>query len=415
MDTKTGARATAEHLKIFQPFKSLQPEQLLLLAKQVHIEERDTGKLLIRLDEYNDEDYFLMKGQVSVTDREGNEQLIESGTPRSLAPLAKIRPSLYNIKTIGPVTLLVMPSEITDVALNESPKDRFKINQQIKEDQPIARELFLEIYTDLRNNKLILPSLPDIALKIRRAIDSGHDIREISRIVNMDPVIAAKLVKMANSPIYKSHQSIDSCSQAISRMGLNTTKEIVVGFAMNDIFKTNNKILKKLMNELWEHSIEVGAISMILSKSLKFLNAENAFLAGLVHDIGVIPILHYVEKYPEILKEELTLAACIQSLRAEMGSVILKRWHFPESFSTCAEKADEWWYQSPSPDYIDLIIVAQIHHLLREGKSNSVPKLNEIPAFKQLGLAEKGPEFSINILNEAKEHIREIKNIFKTA
>ena len=414
MKSKEDDIATPENLKVFQPFKTLQAEQLMLLAKQVSIEYVNAEKIFVGLGEYPENDYFLINGTVSVTDKLSNQQIIESGTPRSLAPLAKIRPSLYSIKSITPVKLLVIPSEITDIALSESPHDHFKIDPHTKENQSATRQLFLDIYTDLRNNKLILPSLPDIAFKIRRSIDNGLDVREISRVINMDPVIAAKLIKISNSPLYKSQQNVETCSQAISRMGLNTTKEIVMSFAMNEVFKTNNKTLKKLMNDLWEHSIEVGAICLIFSKALKFLNPENAFLAGLVHDIGVIPILYYVEKYPDIFKEEISLQACIQSLRAEMGSVILKRWNFSESFCLAAQKADEWWHETQTPDYADLVIIAQIHSQILKGKTNCLPKFNEIPAFKQLGLHNKDPEFSINILNEAKEHIREIKNVFKS-
>src|SRR5690606_25533821 len=79
----------------------------------------------------------------------------------------------------------------------------------------------------------------------------------------------------------------DSVQSAVVRLGLNTTRQLVISFTLRDLFQAPTPLLKKLMAEAWQHSSDVAAISMVLAQHTKLFNPEEAMLAGLVSNIGV--------------------------------------------------------------------------------------------------------------------------------
>ncbi|MDH3281711.1 MAG: HDOD domain-containing protein, partial [Gammaproteobacteria bacterium] len=97
--------------------------------------------------------------------------------------------------------------------------------------------LFHEIYQVCINETLKLPSLPDVAMKVRIAVEDEHaDAARVARVVEADPPIAAKLIKAANSAFSRGQKPVDKTSGAIVRLGTDTTKQLVISFALKDLF-----------------------------------------------------------------------------------------------------------------------------------------------------------------------------------
>ena len=97
--------------------------------------------------------------------------------------------------------------------------------------------LYTEIYDDLINDKLVVPSMPEVALKIRHLVeDNDIPVSELARALSTDPAISAKLIKSANGALYHGQPAVDTCARAISRLGLNTTKHLVVSFVLRNLF-----------------------------------------------------------------------------------------------------------------------------------------------------------------------------------
>ena len=100
----------------------------------------------------------------------------------------------------------------------------------------------------------------------------------------------------------------------------------------------------------------------------------------------------------------------IQSLRAQVGSMILKKWDFPEGIPEVAKGAEDWM-RSPSTkaDYTDLIIISQLHSFIGTNKMSSAPSIGSVPAFKRLKLDTLTPKMSLKILDQAKDEIAEAR------
>ncbi len=276
--------------------------------------------------------------------------------------------------------------------------------------------LFTEIYDDLINDRLVVPTMPEVALKIRHLVeDNDIPVPQLAKVLNTDPAISAKLIKSANGALYHGQPAVDTCARAISRLGLNTTKHLVVSFVMRNLFheKIHTDLLKERARDLWHHSVEVAAISMALAYATPGFDAEEALLAGLLHDIGELVILTYAESYPDLIVDSDALDGVIKQLKAEIGAVILREWQFPEAFVEAAFGAEEWTRDSgEKPDYCDIVLAAQLLSFIGTTKMENFPDLDDIPAFSKLAGGNLTREVSMKILDAAEEQILETKQLF---
>ena len=156
----------------------------------------------------------------------------------------------------------------------------------------IAETFLKELIDDLNNNRLVLPTLPEVALKVRDAVnDENASITDIAKVVSSDAAITARLLQFANSPLMRASQPIDNLDAAVSRLGMKLVKDTVTSMAMEQMFQATNDVTDRKLREIWEHSSQVAAISHALASQFTKLKPEQAMLAGLVHDIGALPIL----------------------------------------------------------------------------------------------------------------------------
>lgn len=276
--------------------------------------------------------------------------------------------------------------------------------------------LYIEIYDDLINDQLVVPSMPEVALKIRNLVeDADIPVTQLAKALNTDPAISAKLIKSANGALYHGQPAVDTCARAISRLGLNTTKHLVVSFVLRNLFheKIHTDLLNERARDLWHHSVEIASISMALAQASPGLDAEEALLAGLLHDIGELVILTYAESYPDLIVDSEALDGVIKQLKAEIGAVILREWQFPEALVEAAFGAEEWTRDSgDKPDYCDVVVAAQLLSFIGSSKMGNLPDLDDVPAFTKLAGGNLTRELGMKILDAAEEQILETKQLF---
>jgi len=143
-----------------------------------------------------------------------------------------------------------------------------------------------------------LPTLPSVAMRLMELMQNVNaPIGKISETVMNDPVMAAKFLRMANSAMYGGKTKIESVHHAVTRLGLNTVKNVVMSIALNGtIFK--DKRLEVTAKKLWEHSIGSAVAAREMAKLLG-ASQDAAFMAGLLHDIGKVPALLFVQRSME--------------------------------------------------------------------------------------------------------------------
>ncbi len=273
--------------------------------------------------------------------------------------------------------------------------------------------LYIDCYRYMQSDKLALPTIPDVAQKIRKAINNKNaNSNSIARVVQIDPTITARLIKISNSPLYCGRRKIESCPEALTRLGLKTAQEIITAFAMKAIFKAKSTIIKRKMVELWNHSSYVAAISAVFAHKTPGFDPDRAMLAGLIHDIGIVPILAHADKHPEIISQPKDLAETIKQLRAEIGVQIIRKWDFPRDFEDVVMHAENWYRdEKTEPDYTDIVMISQLHSYIGKVDIKKMPKLDELPAYRKLLAGNLDMDTSINILDQAKDEIDEIQQM----
>jgi HD-like signal output (HDOD) protein len=201
----------------------------------------------------------------------------------------------------------------------------------------------------------------------------------------------------------------------VIRLGTNTTHNLVLTFALRELFLTDSPLLKTYMQQLWEHSIKISALCYVLAKMIGGFEPEHALLAGLLHDIGEVAILNYATRFSEVLSEQATLNQVIKELRSDIGSSILSNWGFMDDLVTAAAEAEHWHREHPgSADYADLVIIAQLHSYIGSAKMREHPPLNEVPAFNKLDIGELTPKMSLKILDRAEEKIQRAEALLRS-
>ena len=226
-------------------------------------------------------------------------------------------------------------------------------------------------------------------------------------MIQVDPTLTARLVQIANSPLYRTRQPVENCLMAVNRLGLTTTRDLVTCLVINNVFNSDNKLLHSKVEELWRHSCHVASIASTIAKITPNLHEDKALLAGLLHDIGVLPVLHYAADYPDILESEEKLDFVIEKCRGILGKQILKDWNFDTIICEVPLEAEHWERDhGQQADYVDVVIVAQLHSYFGTQHQQKFPSLLSIPAFQKLGLSKMGPDASLEILFEAEEDIR---------
>lgn len=192
-----------------------------------------------------------------------------------------------------------------------------------------------------------LPSSPAVvSLVMGMTSDLNTDVRELSKALSSDPAIAARALRLSNSPFYGRPSDISSVEEAALVLGFFTVRSLVVATATYDLFKSNDASENKgaSAGALWEHSLATAIAARQIARRVSHPQIEECFLAGLMHDIGKLIML---QKFPEQCRSLITIAqpntttgsrtdTLAEERKAfgfghdELGAALLTSWSFPE-------------------------------------------------------------------------------------
>jgi HD-like signal output (HDOD) protein len=273
-------------------------------------------------------------------------------------------------------------------------------------------ETFLnELIDAIDNDRLTLPTLPEVALKIREAVeDPDVSCASLADVIAQDAALAAKIIKVANSPLMRGTVSVDNLQLAITRMGLGFVRNLATGLAMEQMFQATNDEIDKRLRQSWEHSLQVASISHVLAKHFTKLQPDQATLAGLIHEIGTLPILTLAEDNPEILEHEDILDRIIERLRGRVGHAILEAWDFPEEMKLVPLHCTDFnRNESETADYIDVVQVAKLQSYPEDANPYADVDTNAVASFQKLGLS---ADIEVQNVDQIAEEVEEAKQAF---
>ncbi|MCX4025505.1 HDOD domain-containing protein [Endozoicomonas sp. SM1973] len=243
-----------------------------------------------------------------------------------------------------------------------------------------------EILDALRNDELSLPTLPEVALKVREtAEDPEAGVNELAKVISNDAAITARIIKVVNSPLMRTSREIDNIQMAVNRLGMTYSANLATGLAMEQMFQATSDVVDKMMRDVWSKSTEVAGICNVLCRHYTKLQPDQAMLAGLMHKIGALPVLTYVESISSI-PDSITLAHVIEKTHPTLGTKILEAWDFPSMIAKVPEEYIKFDRNSPKVDYVDIVMVANLQSLVGTGHPYTEMDWSSIKAFEKLGL-----------------------------
>lgn len=401
-----------ERLREFTSFRTLSEDDLLILSGRIVAKQARRGEVLFRSGDIDSVEMFLLGGRLQLVADDGRERFVDAGSDVARMPVARLRPRQYTATAASTVDYFVVDVDLLESLANRrgGAEEEMAVGFGVIEMDAAgddSDEMLQSFRHDLDAQKFRLTSLPEVALSIRKLLESGTaGVRQVADLINRDPAIAAKIVRAANSPIYFGAAKCDSVQAAVTRLGLNTTRQLVIGFTLRDLFQASTPVLKKIMAEAWQHSADVASISLVLARHTQTFNPEEAMLAGLVSNIGVLAVLNYAQSYPQLLDDETLLRQWIDQLKGPAGALVLEHWQFPDEIVEVARGCEDW-SRCPTPqvDLCDLVLVATLHSYIGKRKQPPPPRMDQVPAYQKLALGKLTPELTLQVLVEAREQI----------
>ena len=218
------------------------------------------------------------------------------------------------------------------------------------------------------------------------AEDPDIGIPQLSKVIGNDAALTARIIKVVNSPLLRTNREITDLQMAVSRLGINYTCNLATGLAMEQMFQATSDVVDRKMREVWNKSTEIAGICHVLCRHYTRLLPDQATLAGLVHQIGILPILTYAEDHNELLSDSISLNHVIEQIHPIIGDKILHTWQFPELITQVPSQYLDFTRDSAKVDYVDIVQVATLQSYLGSEHPYTQLDWSKVQAFSKLGL-----------------------------
>jgi putative nucleotidyltransferase with HDIG domain len=180
-----------------------------------------------------------------------------------------------------------------------------------------------------------LPTLPHILLKlIRVCSDDGESLVAVALIIETDPALGAKVIRLVNSAYYGLPNPVSSIDQAVSFLGVNTIKNIAVSASVHQVFESLESKACIDLQSFWRHCLKCAVIARLMAQRTGWVNADEAFLSGLLHDIGKLVLWqNFPEPYAQLVQTHgadpgamVDAEAKLAMSHPEVSGQLIERW-----------------------------------------------------------------------------------------
>jgi HD-like signal output (HDOD) protein len=272
--------------------------------------------------------------------------------------------------------------------------------------QANLEEIRTEVLAAIKNDELVLPTMPEVAIRLREEVaDENSTVNSIAKVIGNDAALTARIIRIANSPLVRGMQTVEDLQMAVSRMGIEYTANLAIGIAMEQLFQATSEAVDNRMRKTWAHSTDVASLCHVLCQHFTSLSPDQATLAGLVHEIGKLPILAWADDHDW---DDKTIETVTNALHPELGSIILESWDFPKELQEVPEQCTQFDRFTETTDYVDIVMVANLHCYAGKDHPFSDMDWTKVPAFDSLGI---DIDIVIEENDELEEKVQAAKNL----
>lgn len=276
-----------------------------------------------------------------------------------------------------------------------------------------------------------LPTIPAVAIQVLSLLDEPEvDVDDVAELVLTDQVMAARVLKMVNSPLYRPATEITSLKGALVYLGLRHIREFILTCSIIQCSEGKDGVLG--VKPFWEHSFGVGIVARMIAEKVGYHDTEKAYIGGIIHDIGEVFLSYYMrDEFQKIVdsisdrphklveaEEEI-----LGTTHCEIGLCIARAWHFPDDYCEVIAHHHAPQEAKNAPRLTAIVNLADLFCNVRQldygGKAWVSFSLAEEPAWEMLQgpgsrLSELDIERFCYELDDRVEEIQDlVSNIFK--
>ncbi|MSM39780.1 MAG: HDOD domain-containing protein [Geobacter sp.] len=219
-----------------------------------------------------------------------------------------------------------------------------------------------------------LPTIPIVASKVLELLDKPDvELEEVADMILTDQVLAARVIKIVNSPLYRSSQEIKSVKRALVYLGFRHIRELALTCSFIEAFQGKDGAFDVMT--FWEHSFGVGIVAKIIAQRARYIDTEKAYLAGIIHDIGEVFLSYYYQKdFQRILQE--IKSTPYKLVDAEdrfwgtnhsyIGVAIAQKWNFPPEYCEVIAHHHEPELATIDPNLVAIVNLADLFCSVRQ-------------------------------------------------
>lgn len=212
------------------------------------------------------------------------------------------------------------------------------------------------------------PTSFDTAIRLREKLsDEDWSLDEVAVALNAEPLVASRLVGMANSAAYTTGgDEITDVRRAVMRLGMNLVRFTALTVATQQISSAiSETAFKEFSEKLWRHSLRTASSAYVICKHLSSYDPEEALLAGMVHDIGAFYMLYRASQYEELCERPKTVIHMIMQWHDSIGSTLLDALGMPEKIVEAVREHDQ--PRTVSADVLSLKDIVYVANLMSGG------------------------------------------------
>lgn len=256
-----------------------------------------------------------------------------------------------------------------------------------------SRSLVDIIQEHAASEKLNLPVFPGAAFELQQLLaDDNTSIDQIAKVIGKDQAMSTQVLKLANSAFFSGWNTVRTIREAILRLGLNHVFNLVVCTSQQKYYKSQNKALQQTLEILWKHALCAAIGSKWLVQKLGYRQlGDEAFLSGLLHDIGKLVLTKAIETI-QSENEDLDIPSelidqIFGSMHAEQGNYLMEEWSIPDVYCNIALNHHNEEFDK---DDVLLMSVRVVNHVCRKAGISTHPKehidLQTLPEVQSLSV-----------------------------
>ncbi len=288
-----------------------------------------------------------------------------------------------------------------------SPRDAFDAKAPNAE----SYEFVTELASELSWGKIDLPGIPDIALRVRKALEDENVTSEkIERIVGSEPVLAGRLVQLANSAALNvSGRRVSDLRVAIARAGFAMVRTAAIGYAISQL--RNHREMKGLeqpLSVIWKRSTLVSAMCRAIAPRISKVNPDSAMLAGLLHGVGELYILTRARHHQKLFQNDVAYRTVVREWHASVAKAILDNWELDEQLVEAIGDFEKYDRQHDGEvDLTDVLTVSYLLAAYHEHPKSLELNMNDFAVCRRLGLGLQDYE---KLIEESRDEVNALRD-----